>query len=277
MTWERKVAWVTGASSGIGEALARALCTRGAEVIISARRTDALEALRKTLPGPSLVLPFDVTDLDALPALADQALAWRGRVDLLVNNAGISQRSLAMDTSFDVYRTIMEVNFFAPVRLTQLLLPSMVQRRSGHIAAVSSLAGKFATPLRTAYSAAKHAIIGYCDSLRTEVEIPYGLKVSTVLPGSVRTLVGVNALRGDGTVRGASDGHIENGMDPQVAGDMIADALAQGRREIVVAEGAELTAADLRASNPELLFDLLSQEGARLVALRAEQGVDFKT
>ena len=277
MTWEKKIAWVTGASSGIGEALARSLSARGAEVIISGRRTGALEALQKALPGPSMVLPFDVTDIAALPAHAESALAWRGHIDLLVNNAGVSQRSLALDTSLDVYRTIMEVDFFAPVRLTQLLLPSMVQRRSGHIAAVSSLAGKFGTPLRTAYSAAKHAIVGYCEALRTEVEIPHGLKVSTILPGSVRTLVGMNALKGDGTVRGASDDHIENGMDPHVAGEMIADALAQGRREIVIAEGPELAAAGLYASDPERLFDLLSQEGARLAALRAEQGVDFRT
>ena len=276
MAWDGKVAWVTGASSGIGEAIARALSARGAQIVISGRRTDALATLQRTLPGPSLVLPFDVTDIAGLPGHADRALGWRGRIDLLVNNAGISQRSLALDTGLDVYRSIMEVDFFAPVRLTQLVLPSMVRRRSGHIAAVSSLAGKFGTPLRTAYSAAKHAIVGYCDALRAEVEVTHGLKVSTILPGSVRTLIGVNALKGDGAVRGVSDGHIEGGMDAQGAGDRIVEALAEGRREIVVAEGHELAAAELKSSDPELLFDLLSQEGARLAALRADQGVDFR-
>ena len=277
MTWKGKVAWVTGASSGIGEALARSLSARGAEVVVSGRRTEALEALQDALPSPSLVLRFDVTDIAGLPNHAKRALDWRGQVDLLVNNAGVSQRSLAMDTDLDVYRSIMEVDFFAPLRLTQLVLPSMVRCRSGHIAAVSSLAGRFGAPLRTAYSAAKHAIVGYCDALRTEVEVSHGVKVSTILPGSVRTLVGVNALKGDGSVRGVSDDHIDKGMDPQIAADRIVDALAEGRREIVIAEGLELVAAGMRTSDPERLFDLLSQEGARLASLRADQGVDFRT
>nr|WP_199699224.1 SDR family NAD(P)-dependent oxidoreductase [Oleomonas cavernae] len=146
MDFQGKVAWVTGASSGIGEALAKGLSARGAAVVLSGRRQDALEAVAGKLAGPSLVVPFEATDYDALaPALA-RVLGFKGQVDLLINNAGISQRSLALDTDFAVYRRLMEVDFFAPVRLTQLVLPHMVERQAGQIAIVSSVAGKVGAP-----------------------------------------------------------------------------------------------------------------------------------
>jgi len=151
MDFEGKTAWVTGASSGIGEALALGLAQRGARLILSGRRVEALEAVAARLDAESLVLPFETTDMDALPGVVARAIAWRADVDMLINNAGISQRSLALDTDFSVYRTIMEVDYFAPVRLTQLLLPHMVARGSGHLSVVSSVAGKVGVPLRTGY------------------------------------------------------------------------------------------------------------------------------
>ncbi len=271
-----KVAWVTGASSGIGEALATALRAGGWSVILSGRREDALNAVASRLGDDTLVLPFEATDYDALPAVVDKALGWRGGVDLLVNNAGISQRSLGLDTGFDVYRRLMEVDFFAPLRLTQLVLPGMVERNSGAIIAISSLAGRIGSPLRTGYCAAKHALLGYFEALRAEVETAYGVKVLTVLPGSVRTAVAANALLGDGAVRGVSDDNIDNGMDPADVARLILAALAEGRRDLVVAEGAELNAAALRTSNPERLWEGLAREGARLAGQRATGGSGFR-
>ena len=267
-----KVAWITGASSGLGEALARALHARGAAVVLSGRREAALRALAAELGADTLVLPFDAVDMAALPGAVERAWGWRGGVDLLVNNAGVSQRSLALDTTLEVHRALLEVDYFAPVALTQLVLPRMVERGSGHVAMVSSVAGRIGTPLRTAYCAAKHALIGYADALRAEVETAYGVQVSTILPGSVRTQVAVNALQGDGSSRGVSDANIDAGMAPEVAAGRILDGLAQGRREIVVAEGPELVGATLRHADPERLFDGLAREGARLAALRAEGG-----
>ena len=213
--YETKVAWVTGASSGIGEALAHALSKDGWSVILSGRRTDALTALAAALPGASLVLPFEATDYEGLPAIVAKAQAWRGQIDMLVNNAGVSQRSLALDTGFDTYRSIMEIDFFAPLRLTQLIVPLMVDRRQGRIIAISSLAGRIGSPLRTGYCAAKHALLGYFEALRAEMEDAYGIAVTTVLPGSVRTAVAKNALQGDGSTRGVSDDNIDNGMQPR--------------------------------------------------------------
>ena len=274
MSFEGKVAWVTGASSGIGRALAGALVARGSKVILSSRRRAELETVALEIGGETLVVPFDATDYPALPAAVEAAEHWAGGVDLLINNAGVSQRSLALDTDFEVYRRLMEIDYFAPLRLTQLVLPSMVSRRSGHIAVVSSVAGKVGVPLRSGYSAAKHACVGYFDALRAEVEVGYGISVSVILPGSVQTAVAVNALSADGTARGRSDANIEGGMPVATAAKIILDGLAAGLREIPVAEGQELVALQFRASNPEALFEFTAREGARLATLRDKGAAD---
>lgn len=263
-----KTAWVTGASSGIGEGLAVDLSKRGARVILSGRRVDALERVASACEGETLILPFEATDYAALPGVVEKALAWRRGVDLLINNAGVSQRSLALDTAFETYRRLMEIDFLAPLRLTQLVLPSMVERRSGHISVISSVAGKLGAPLRTGYCAAKHACVGYFDALRAEVEKAYGISVSVVTPGSVRTAVARNALTGEGATRGRSDENIDNGMAPEQAAEIILVGIAAGKREIVVAEGLERAVLDMRAANPEALFDFVAEEGARLAAAR---------
>jgi short-subunit dehydrogenase len=265
MRFDGKTVWITGASSGIGAALAKAFAGEGASLILSGRRREALEALG----GDALVLPFEATDQAALPGAVAAAWGWRGGVDILINNAGISQRSLAIDTAPEVYERIIEVDLLAPIRLTQLNLPLMAGRGSGHIVAISSVAGRLGPVLRTAYAAAKHGLIGYCDSLRAEVETAYGIKVTTILPGSVRTQVAANALQGDGTSRGTSDANIEAGMDPDECARQILGAITAGKRELVVAEGGEAYAAGLRWQDPERLFDMLSAEGKRLAEARA--------
>lgn len=267
--FEGQTVWITGASSGIGEALAEAVAAQGAAVILSGRRRAALESVAARLPTESLVLPFETTDWAALPGAVETAWGWRGGVDMLVNNAGISQRSLAVDTKPEVYRQILDVDLLAPIWLTQLLLPRMAERRSGHIVGISSVAGRLGTVLRTAYCAAKHGLIGYCDALRAEVEQAYGIRVTTVLPGSVRTMVAANALQADGSTRGESDTNIDAGMDPAECARRILAGIARGQREIIVAEGGEAMAAGLRFTNPDALFDMLAREGARLAEARA--------
>ena len=272
MTFDNRVVWITGASSGIGEALARALLQQEAWVVLSGRRADALQAVAEVAPQRSLVLPFETTDYAALPGLVEQAWAWQGHIDCLINNAGISQRSLALDTRFEVYRQLMEVDYLAPVALTQALLPRMVARGSGQLAVVSSVAGKVGAPLRTGYCGAKHAVIGYFEALRAEVEQAHCIGVSVILPGSVRTGVATNALGGDGQKRGRSDVNIDNGMPAEEAAQRILVGLAAGQRTIDVVEGTEKLALQLRAADPERLFALTAGEGARLARERAEQG-----
>jgi dehydrogenase/reductase SDR family member 7B len=267
--FEGKRVWITGASSGIGAALANAFASRGARLILSGRRIEALAEVAARVQPDALILPFEATDWAALP----EVVARAGAVDILVNNAGISQRSLAVDTRPAVYKTLIETDLLAPIWLTQLVLPAMVARGAGgHIVGISSVAGRLGTVLRTGYCAAKHGLIGYLDALRAETEQAYGIRVTTVLPGSVRTQVAANALQADGSTRGESDANIDAGMDPAECARRVLDGMEAGAREIIVAEGAEAFAAGLRFSDPERLFDMLAKEGARLAGER-EKGV----
>ena len=166
-----------------------------------------------------------------------------------------------------MYQRIVDVDLLAPIALTQALLSHMVSRRAGHIVMISSVAGKAGIPMRTAYCASKHGLIGYADALRSEVA-GQGVKVLVVAPGSVKTNVSRNALNADGSVRGMSDAAIENGIDPHEVASRIWDAVATGKREIVIAEGMEASIPVLRAQDPEKLFDLVEAMVADGYALK---------
>lgn len=261
---DTKIAWITGASSGIGEALAEECSREGAQVILSGRRTEALETVAGRLGTESLVLPFEATDYSALGAVVEKAWAWKGRVDLLVNNAGVSQRSLAVDTAPEVYRELIGIDLLAPIWLTQLQLPKMVEAGGAHIVAISSVAGRIGVPLRTAYCAAKHGLIGYMDALRAEAETVHGIHVTNVLPGSVTTNVARNALTSDGSKHEASDAAIEGGDDPRDCAKAILDAVANDVPELLFAHGMEADAAKLRHADPASFFKLVAGLGAQI-------------
>ncbi len=253
-----KTAWITGASSGIGEAVSKAFVAAGGNAILSGRNVAELERVASESGAPErcCILPFDTMHFASLPEKVSAAIAFRGGVDVLVNNAGITQRSLAIDTDFAVYDRIIGVDLLAPIALTQALLPHFLARGAGQLVMISSVAGKAGVPLRTAYCAAKHGLIGYSDALRTEIA-GQGVKVLVVAPGSVKTNVSRNALNADGSVRGVSDAAIENGIDPERVAEIIWDAVAEGTRELVIAEAMEANIPVLRAQDPERLFDML--------------------
>lgn len=253
-----KTAWITGASSGIGEALAKSFVANGGACVLSGRNVAELERVSHDsgAPGRCMILPFDTTDLECLPAMVGAAIGFCGHIDILVNNAGISQRSLAVETDFSVYEKIVAVDLMAPIALTQAMLPHFVTRGSGQLVMISSVAGKVGVPMRTAYCAAKHGLIGYADALRAEVA-GQGTRVLVVTPGSIRTNVSRNALNADASVRGVSDKAIENGIDPNDAARLIWDAVASGTRELVIAQGMEAEMPKLRAHDPEKLFDMV--------------------
>ena len=271
MTYSGQTAWITGASSGIGEALARGLASRGARLVLSGRNVAELERVAGSCGGEALVLPFETTDYAALPDHVARAWDWRGGIDLLVNNAGISQRSLAEETEFAVYERIVAVDLLAPIALTQALLPRLVARKSGRLAFISSVAGKVGVPMRSAYCAAKFGLLGYADSLRGELSV-HGIAVHGIVPGSIRTNVSRNALTSDGSARGFSDPAIESGIDPDAAAAEMLDAMAAGQREIVVAQGMEKQMAELTRT-PDALFDQVAALVASGYAaqLKAEQ------
>jgi short-subunit dehydrogenase len=251
--------WVTGASAGIGKGLALALAAEGARLVLSGRNRDALAEVAAECPG-SLVEVFESTDLPALPEIVARVEAATGGIDWLVNNAGISQRSLALDTDFDVYRRLMEVDFFAPLRLTQLVLPAMAARGSGRIVNNASVAGKVGSPLRTGYCAAKHALVGWSDALRAEIA-QHGVKVHVLTPGFVATGIGANALTGDGSVKGAGNDPVDAGITIHEAAQQIIAAIAADQPEIPVGrEGAaEMQLLGLKRQDPEALFALMAQ------------------
>ena len=259
--FDGKIWWITGASSGIGAALAEALAKRHAKLILSGRNVEALGDVTRRCDCATLVLPFEATDFGVVPSMVERAWSWaagqRGPIYGLVNNAGITQRSLAVETVFDVYQRIIAVDLLAPIALTQALLPRMVKAGSGQIVAISSVAGIVGAPLRSAYSAAKHGLIGYHDSVRAETT-HLGLKVLVVAPGSVRTNVSKNALDARANIRGVSDAAIDNGMDPAVAAERILNAVEAAKRELILADGPEAEIARLRRESPDALFDRMA-------------------
>jgi short-subunit dehydrogenase len=256
MRFRDHVVWITGASSGIGEALAVAWSREGARVVLSARNAAELARVRKSLTGDGhLVRPLDLTNFDDIPKAASEVLAAMGHVDVLVHSGGVSQRSLVTETDLETDRAIMEVNFFGTVALTKAVMPSMVARRSGHLVPISSVIGHVGIPTRSAYAASKHALHGFFDALRAENE-RNGIKVTIVCPGYIRTNVSENALRGDGTRYGKLDDTHARAMRPEVAAPRIIDGVAKGKEEISVG-GKEIWTIPLKRFFPRLVSRML--------------------
>ncbi|MCH1553038.1 MAG: SDR family NAD(P)-dependent oxidoreductase, partial [Luminiphilus sp.] len=251
--------------SGIGESLARSASSDSTKLILSGRRVDALQSLADELSAETLVLPFEVTDYSALADIVDQAWAWQGRVDVLVNNAGISQRCLAIDAKPEIYTELINIDLIAPIWLTQLQLSRMADAGGGHVVAISSVAGRIGAPLRTAYSAAKFGLIGYMDALRTEVDKPHNIKITNILPGSVATDVSRNAITGDGSKRGKSDAVIDAGDDPMDCAAAIWQAVANDSPEFIYAKEMELGLAQMRHADPDNFFAAIKEFGANTV------------
>lgn len=229
-----KVVWITGASSGIGEAMAVAASAAGAKLVLSARREAELQRVKAACANPArvAVLPLDLTDFDA-ETTARAAAAFFGPIEVLVNNAGISQRSTVLDTDMAVYRRIFELDFFACVALTKALLPGMVAAKAGHIVTISSVVGYVGTPLRSGYAAAKHALHGFYDALRAEVWRE-GVQVTLICPGFIRTNVSLNAITGDGGAHGLMDNGQLNGMPADECARQIWAAVAADKEEVLV-------------------------------------------
>jgi NADP-dependent 3-hydroxy acid dehydrogenase YdfG len=254
-----KTVWITGASSGIGEALALQFAGQGARIVLSARRIDELDRVRDACTsqglaaGNVLVLPLDVTDFESMPAAVSTVCNTFGRIDMLINNAGISQRSLCVDTDMSVYRKLFEVDVLGQIALTKAVLPQMLEQGNGHIVITSSIAGKIGVALRTGYCASKHAVMGFFDALRAETARD-GIRVTTITPGYIKTNVSVNALKGDGSQFGETDSNIANGMNVTRCAEVIMEGFRKGTPEIAVGEGMEMKALWLKRFFPRAVF-----------------------
>jgi dehydrogenase/reductase SDR family protein 7B len=252
MRFKNRRVWITGASSGIGEALAYAFAAEGARLVLSSRRVDALEAVRRRCERPydHVIIPLDAASAESIKVAARSVLALEGGVDVLVNNAGVSQRSLALDADEAVERSIMELDYFGPVALTKAVLPSMLARGSGHLVVVSSVMGYVGTPGRSSYAAAKHALHGYFDSLRAEIW-RRGVKVTLACPGYVQTEVSVNALGPQGQRHAVTDATHRRGIPAARCATAILRGVARDREEVYVG-GWEIAGIYLKRFGPGL-------------------------
>jgi short-subunit dehydrogenase len=260
---QNKIVWVTGATSGIGEALVHALAKEGAKIVLSARRENELQRVAKEASlsaENSLILPLDLAKNDDYSAEVKKVLDKFSRVDILINNGGISQRSLAKDTPIAVDREIMNVDFFGTVSLTKALLPSMLANKSGMVVVVSSAVGKFGSPWRSGYSGAKHALHGFFDSLRAECYAD-GLKVLIVCPGFIQTNVSINALTGSGKALGEMDPATAAGLTASEAARQIIEAIKADKEEVVVGKFKEKLGVWVKRHFP-LIFSVMVRKMA---------------
>ncbi|WP_089603834.1 SDR family NAD(P)-dependent oxidoreductase [Acinetobacter piscicola] len=253
-----KVIWITGASSGIGKALATECALKGAQVVLSARRLDELEKVRSGLQDSEqhISVAMDITDEGQVRHAYEQVLKEKGRIDWLVNNAGLSQRALIADTTMQTERAIMEIDYFSQVFLTKLVLPTFLAQKSGRIAFVSSVAGLLGTQYRATYSAAKAAIHMWANSLRAEVA-QEGVKVSVIFPGFVKTNVSFNALNGAGKPQAHQDDAIENGLEADEFAQQTVSALIKGEEYIVVGGRKEKLGVWVSRLSPTTLYKMI--------------------
>lgn len=249
-----KIVWITGASSGIGEATAYNMASESASLILTALEEDLLENVRQKClqlgATQVAILPFNLVNLEQLESLADTAWNLYGKIDILYNNAGISQRSTTLDTDMSVIRKIMDVNYYAPVILTKKIVPMMIQNGGGQLAVTTSIAGKFGFPLRSAYSSSKHALYGFFETVQAEY-FKDNIRVTFVCPGRVRTNISFYALEKDGKQHGKMDAGQAGGITPEKAGKIICNAIYKKKREVLVGS-KELTMAYLKRFFPSL-------------------------
>lgn len=260
MFYKNKVVWITGGSSGIGEAMTKQLNAAGAKVIISARRMEELQRVKKSCEFPQNVecVVLDVTDIVAINKTAAKLIERYHKIDISILNAGVSQRSLAKDTALSVDRSIMNINYFGAIAVAKSVLPNMIQHQLGHFVVISSLSGKFGVPLRTAYSASKHALHGFFDALRAEL-FEHNIKVTLICPGYIRTNISINALVAEGQTHGVMDKNQDKGLTPEAAAKKILKAVEKGKREISFG-GKEAIAVYLKRFFPSILARILRNE-----------------
>lgn len=256
-----KVIWITGASSGIGEALALEFAKQEARLILSARREDELTrvgALTKLPELDLMLLPFDLSDTKNASALTAQIINKFGRIDILINNGGYSQRSEAIETPIEIDRQLMEVNYFSYVALTKAVLPYMKRQKRGQIIAISSIAGKFGFYLRSSYSAAKHALHGFYESLRLETE-GFGIKTLLVCPGKIKTNVSLNAVTASGKAHSKMDESHENAMSAEECARQIIKGIRNNKEEIFIG-GKEILMVKIKRFFPKLFSKLVRKQ-----------------
>lgn len=251
-----KTIWITGASSGIGEAMVYEFARQGANLVISGRSESELKRVASAIQSSSVFIqPFDLAEAESIPSIVKGVLKKVGTIDILINNGGISQRSLAKDTTLEVDRKLVEVNLIGTITLSKALLPHFIEKKSGHFVVITSMMGKFGGPLRSSYAAAKHGLHGFFDSLRAEIWRD-NIKVTLICPGFVHTNISLKALTGDGTAQNIMDDATKNGLSPEVFARKAIKAIRKEKEEVYLGK-KELLGVYLKRFAPGLLSRLL--------------------
>ena len=260
MSYKNKVVWITGASSGIGEALVYAFDKREAKIIISARRENELERVKNNCKnkGNIKIIQLDLEKHDLIEEKVKVAYTFFDNIDYLINNGGLTQRSLVKDTPLSIDKRLMNINFFGPISLTKAILPKMIERKQGHIIVTSSVTGKIGTSMRSAYAASKHALHGFFDSLRAEIWQD-GVYITLVCPGYILTNISLNAVKADGTPYNSMDENTAKGMKPEVLAEKIIKAVSKKREEIYPG-GFEMFGIFLKKFFPRILSKILKNK-----------------
>ncbi|WP_115461917.1 SDR family oxidoreductase [Winogradskyella aurantiaca] len=261
--YNNKTIWVTGASSGIGKALAVFLSRYDCKLILSARREEVLNEVRLECNNPErvAVLAFDLKDYNLFPGLVKQATDMFGSVDIMILNGGISQRSALIDTDIEVDKQLMEIDYLSNVALSKALLPHFIQNKYGHFVVVTSLMGKFSSPFRSSYCGAKHALHGFFNALRLE-HYRDNVKVTLVGPGFVNTNIARNALTEDGSLQGHQDKKTEQGMSPELFAKKMARAIRKGKFEVYIG-GFEKIGVLVSRLSPKLIHTMVKNMQVR--------------
>jgi short-subunit dehydrogenase len=256
--------WITGASSGIGAEVARQYSKGDSRLILSARSSDKLEALKRRLPNPDriTIAALDLSDSTSIQTAVDKVLAEGIIPNLVFHAGGISQRSYALETSMDVDRRIMEVNYFGTIELTKALLPAMIKNGGGSFAVVSSLVGLFGYGVRSAYSASKHALHGFFESLDVELG-NQGISSTLICPGGVQTNISLNALQGDGSKTGVMDEMQSAGMPVEVAVEKMLAGVKRKKHLLVIGSGKEKLGVFMYKYFPGIFFKIAAKQNPR--------------
>lgn len=260
LSFNNRLVWITGASSGIGQALALELAKENARLILSSNNPDELSSVAEQCRKHTSFcqeLPFDLSNSDEVTRAAQSVLNKHGSPFLLINNGGISQRSLAVETPVDLDRKIMEIDYFSYVILTKLVLPEMIRSGEGYIAATSSISGKFGFPLRSAYAAAKHAIQGFFETLRAELK-PHNIAVTIAYPGRIRTNISLHAIDAKGKEHGTMDPGQANGLPADICAKRYIRAIKKRKPEVLIGKG-ELLMVHIKRLFPAIFFRIVDK------------------
>ncbi|XP_043800614.1 dehydrogenase/reductase SDR family protein 7-like isoform X2 [Apis laboriosa] len=269
-TLNGKVVIITGASSGLGEALAHVFYACGCKIILISRRKEELDRVKNTLMNthvtiptyPPVILPVDITNINSLQTEITKIIDIHGRIDILINNAGISYRGEIINTNMDVDIKVMLTNYFAQIALAKVILPYMIKQQSGHIVCISSIQGKISIPYRSAYAASKYALQAWCDCCRAELH-DQNIKITIVSPGYIKTSLSLNALTGNGQIYGVMDKTIQEGYYPKYVADRILKAVLKEEKDILITPFIPKAAMYLRTLCPSLYFWIMQKRAKK--------------